>query len=51
MASANVSVSVTFNDDRVRQLFEANTIETQRRIDALQELREAGIGTSALVLK
>jgi len=49
MVSANVSVSVAFNEDRIRELFEANTIETRRRIGALQKLREAGIGTSALV--
>jgi DNA repair photolyase len=49
MAQANVSVSVAFTDDRVRDLFEANTIDTQCRIDALPKLREAGIGTSALI--
>jgi len=49
MAGSNVSVSVAFNDDGIRQLFEAGTIDTQRRIDALQELRETGIGTSALI--
>jgi len=49
MASANVSVSVAFSDDRIRELFEVNTIETPRRISALQKLREAGIRTSALV--
>ncbi|MCP4545262.1 MAG: radical SAM protein [bacterium] len=49
MVSASVSVSVAFNDDRIRQLFEANTIETESRIGALRKLKEAGIGTSALV--
>jgi len=49
MAHSNVSVSVAFTDDGVRRLFEAGTIETQRRIDALRKLREAGVSTSALI--
>ncbi len=49
MDSANVSVSVAFDDDRVRELFEANTIDTGRRIEALRRLKEAGVRTSALV--
>lgn len=49
MDGSNVSVSVAFNDDQARQLFEANTIQTRRRTDALKELRDAGIGTSAMI--
>jgi len=49
MAHSNVSVSVAFNDDPVRRLFEGNTVATQRRIAALRKLREAGVSTSALV--
>jgi DNA repair photolyase len=49
MPRANVSASVVFGDDRVRQALEVETIETARRIDALQELRSAGIATSAMV--
>jgi len=49
MGSASVSVSVTFNDNRIRQQFEANTINTEDRIGALVKLREAGIKTSALI--
>ena len=49
MVSASVSVSVAFNDNRIRQQFEANTIDTEARIGALCKLREAGIKTSALI--
>lgn len=49
MDGANVSVSVAFDDDRTRELFEADTMATRRRIDALQTLRDAGIGTSAML--
>ena len=49
MAHSNVSVSVAFNEERVRRLFEANTIATQRRIEALRKLREVGVSTSAMV--
>ena len=49
MDHASASVSVAFNDNRIRQKFEANTIDTEARIRALQKLREAGIQTSALI--
>jgi DNA repair photolyase len=49
MNSANIGVSVAFNDNRTRQLFEADTIDTERRIDALRKLKADGIATSALV--
>ncbi|MCP4590562.1 MAG: radical SAM protein [bacterium] len=49
MPDANVSVSVAFSDDRIRQLFEAGTIETERRIDGLRQVRDAGIRTSAML--
>ena len=49
MEGASVSVSVAFNDDRTRGLFEARTMETERRIQALARLKEAGIGTGALL--
>ena len=49
MAGASVGVSVAFGDDAVRRLFEGGTIETRRRIDALAELKSAGIGTSAMI--
>jgi DNA repair photolyase len=49
MNSATVSVSVAFNDDDVRQQFEAHTIDTEARITALRQLKNAGIKTSALI--
>ncbi len=49
MDHASVSVSVAFNDNRVRQQFEADTIDTEARIEALRKLRAAGVRTSALV--
>jgi DNA repair photolyase len=49
MDHASASVSVAFNDNRIRQKFEAGTIDTEARIRALQKLREAGIQTSALI--
>lgn len=49
MPQANVSVSVAFDDDQVRDRFEGKTIETKKRVDALEKIRKAGIRTSALV--
>jgi len=49
MDHASVSVSVAFNDNHIRQAFEAKTIDTEDRIAALSRLREAGIKTSALI--
>lgn len=49
MSEASVSVSVAFNDNDVRCQFEDNTIDTEKRIDALRELRSAGIKTNALI--
>jgi DNA repair photolyase len=49
MENAAVSVSVAFNDDLTRCLFEANTMETQKRIEALRILKEAGVRTGAML--
>jgi DNA repair photolyase len=49
MDAAAVSVSVAFNDERVRQLFEANTAKTEARITALRQCKAAGVKTSALI--
>jgi DNA repair photolyase len=49
MEHASVSVSIAFNDNHIRQQFEANTIDTEDRVAALRKLREAGIKTSALI--
>ncbi len=37
MKDASVSVSVAFNDNRVRQQFEAHTMDTEARIEALRK--------------
>jgi DNA repair photolyase len=49
MDSAAVSMSIAFNDNQTRRKFEANTIDTEARIDALGELRAAGVRTGALI--
>ncbi|MCP3900026.1 MAG: radical SAM protein [Desulfobacteraceae bacterium] len=49
MSNASVSVSVAFNDNQTRSLFEANTIDTEKRIEALRQLKEAGVRTGALL--
>ena len=49
MNDAAVSVSVAFNDNQTRRLFEANTRDTENRIEALRQLKDAGIRTGALV--
>ncbi len=49
MPDASVSVSVAFNDNDTRRLFEADTVNTEARIEALRQLRAAGIGTNALL--
>jgi len=49
MNDAAVSVSVGFNENRTRRLFEASTIATEQRIEALKKLKKAGIKTGALL--
>jgi DNA repair photolyase len=49
MDEANVSVSVAFNDNRTRCLFEANTMDTEKRIEALHQMKGAGVRTGALL--
>ncbi len=49
MNNVAVSVSVAFNDNQTRRLFEANTMDTENRIKALRQLKEAGVRTGALV--
>jgi DNA repair photolyase len=49
MNTANVSVSVAFNDNRTRRLLEANTMDTARRIEALHQMKDAGVRTGALL--
>ncbi len=49
MNDAAVSVSVAFNDNQTRRLFEANTVDTEKRIEALCRLKEAGVKTGSLL--
>ncbi|MCP4671882.1 MAG: radical SAM protein [Desulfobacula sp.] len=49
MNEAMVSVSVAFNDNQTRRLFEANTMDNKKRIQALHQLKKAGIRTGALL--
>jgi DNA repair photolyase len=49
MKNASVSVSVAFSHNDARRWFEANTINTEARILALQKLKSVGLGTSALL--
>jgi len=49
MNNAAISVSVAFNDNQTRRLFEANTIDTEKRIEALNKLKKAGVRTGALL--
>ncbi len=49
MDGAGVSVSVAFNDNRTRRLFEANTVDTAKRIEVLRQLKETGLRTGALL--
>lgn len=49
MKDASISVSVAFSDNKIRQLFEVNTIDTEDRIKALRKIQKAGINTTALL--
>jgi DNA repair photolyase len=49
MKDAAVSVSVAFNDNQTRRLFEANTIDIEKRIEVLHKLKDSGIRTGALL--
>jgi DNA repair photolyase len=49
MDEATVSASVAFNDNRTRRLFEANTKDNEKRIEALRQLKGAGVRTGALL--
>lgn len=49
MNDASISVSVAFHDDLTRSRFEANTIDTEKRIEALRQLKAEGVRTGALL--
>ena len=49
MENTSIGISVAFNDENTRGLFEANTLGNEARVGALSKLREAGIRTYALI--
>ncbi len=49
MDTASVNFSLAFNDNPTRRLFEANTMDNEKRIEALCKLKEAGVKTGALL--
>jgi DNA repair photolyase len=49
MPDAVVGFSLAFEDDGVRRIFEANTMPTPRRMEALSECKRAGLRTSAMI--
>lgn len=49
MKNANVSFSLAFTDDRTLELFEANTISTDKRVAAMRNLSSYGIKTGAVI--
>jgi DNA repair photolyase len=49
MEEASVSVSVAFEDNTVRRRFEANVVDTEARIGALEQLKAAGVRTASLL--
>lgn len=49
MPDAAVSFSLAFIDDSMRRVFEARTLPTGRRMDALRQCKRAGLRTSAMV--
>jgi DNA repair photolyase len=49
MPGSSAGVSLAFQDEQVRQLFEANAPPNEQRIGALKALKEAGIRTYALI--
>ncbi len=49
MDSPWVSFSLAFNDNATRRLFEANTMDNEKRIGAMGQLKNAGIRTGALL--
>jgi len=49
MDTSSASFSVAFNDNRTRRLFEAKTMDNEQRIQALHQLKNAGVRTGALL--
>jgi DNA repair photolyase len=49
MKGSSVGISIAFQDERVRQLFEAKAPPNEKRTRALKNLKQAGIETYALL--
>ncbi len=49
MDNASVSFSIAFLDEKLRRTLEINTISTERRIEVLKKIKDAGIQTRALI--
>jgi len=49
MPGSSAGISIAFQDDRVRRLFEASAPPNARRIEALKALKGAGVKTYALI--
>ena len=49
MKGSSVGISIAFQDERVRQLFEAKTPPNEKRIEALKMFKQAGIETYTLI--
>ncbi len=49
MTGSSVGISIAFQDDHIRRLFEANAPPNERRIEALKKLKDAGLETYTLI--
>ena len=49
MPDAVVAFSLAFEDDGERRIFEADTMPTSRRMEALKRCKRAGLRTSAMI--
>ncbi len=49
MPGSSVGVSLAFQDEQTRQLFEKNAPSNEKRIEALKRLKSAGIATYTLI--
>jgi len=49
MANPSVGISIAFQDDVVRRLFEKNTMPNQERIQTISKLKDEGIETYVLI--
>lgn len=49
MPGSSVGISVAFQDEKTRTLFEASSPSTERRVEALRKVKQAGIETYAMI--